>query len=92
MKKQKHKTIFQSLRKQVAPPTIVMKNKKEEMIMNSIDLDNIDTLKYAVDIPNIYSDNWDNVSYFETKEEAINFCKEKYGADEKGRINLITEV
>lgn len=47
-------------------------------------------MKYAVDIPLSYSDEWEFVELFETEKQAINFCKEKFGADKKGRINLIT--
>ncbi len=99
MKKKQHKSIFQSIRKQIARPTIVMRNKKEELLMESINKDEeLNELpKFAVDIPNAndYENNfetWINVNYFDTKEEAIAFCKETFHSDDEGKINLITEV
>ena len=48
-------------------------------------------LPYAVDIPQIDKEEFLNVGYFATKEEAVEFCKEKYGA-ENGTINLISKI
>jgi hypothetical protein len=51
-------------------------------------------LEYAVDIPN-GSDpegEWVNLGYFETREEAIAYAREALGADEDGRIGLVSEL
>lgn len=55
-----------------------------------IDLDE-ETSKFAVDIPQADRQDWLNVASFPTKEEAIQFAKEKFGADDEGKIQLITE-
>jgi len=51
-----------------------------------------DELRFAVDIPKSDSEEWECVDYFYTKEEAIQFAKEKFGADENGHINLISSL
>ncbi len=62
--------------------------------MNEIE----DYHKYAVDIPNYdiilngYEAEWRNIDYFETREDAIKFAQEHFGADEEGRINLVTSL
>jgi hypothetical protein len=33
---------------------------------------------------------WENVKQFETREEAIAFAKETYGADDNGNVSLVT--
>jgi hypothetical protein len=52
--------------------------------------------KYAVDLPNPIKldidSEWICIQYFETKKEAIEFCKKYYGADDKGNINLISNL
>ena len=50
---------------------------------------------YWVDIPqesNIYDDDgaFKNVGEFKTREEAIAFAMEWFGADETGKISLVT--
>lgn len=100
--KRKEKSLFESIRKPLAPPTKIMKNKREELLMDSINQDYDENykleFKYAVDIPNCnkleddYEHEWFNVDYFETKEEAIKYCQDKFGADEEGRINLISSL
>lgn len=57
----------------------------------------IDKMKFAVDVPpaNIdkFGDNeWINVKYFETREEALDFVQEYYGADEEGKVCLINSL
>lgn len=47
---------------------------------------------FIVDVPPAMGEEWETVKYFDTKEEAVKFCQHTYGADEEGRINLITEV
>jgi hypothetical protein len=62
--------------------------------INSSDSDNIDYMHYAVDIPNpnIASKEWICIEYFETKQGAINFAKETFGADNEGRICLVSSL
>lgn len=50
---------------------------------------------YYVDIPD--PDNWDgpdpswvNIAVFDSQDEALAFCKEAFGADDDGQINLIS--
>lgn len=47
---------------------------------------------YYVDVPSAFGDHWETVTAFRTKELAIKFAKQKYGADNEGKINLITKV
>lgn len=49
----------------------------------------------AVDIPKIamdgsIADEWYCVDYFKTKEEAIKWAQENLGADEEGRICVVS--
>jgi len=37
------------------------------------------------------NDSWENVTTFNSFEEAVRFCQEFYGSDELGRVKLITE-
>lgn len=46
---------------------------------------------FLVDLP-VLGDSWDNVAEFETRQEAIDFCKENFGSDNEGRVNLICEI
>lgn len=96
MKNRNKNKIFNSIRKQVAPPTRVFEDKKEKMINKYLDDDENDYVqRYYVDIPNIneYNDSttFINVATFYTKQEAINFAKMYYGADDEGKICLISE-
>ena len=54
----------------------------------------IEEYHYAVDIPQTFNgdpiDEWKNVEYFKTKEEAINFAQEHFGADENGMVCIIS--
>ncbi len=47
--------------------------------------------KYAVDVPiSDYDLNeWENVCYFKSKEEALKFAQENFGADKNGNVNLV---
>jgi len=56
--------------------------------------ENEKTTEYIVDIPNSndIDDTWIEVGTFSSREEAIKFVKEQFGADNEGRINLISEV
>jgi hypothetical protein len=49
-------------------------------------------MKYAVDIPDGDNELWKCIEYFETKKEAIKFCQKHFGADNKGRINLVSSL
>ena len=48
--------------------------------------------KYFVDIPTFSSEYWNNVATFDTREEAIKFVQENFGADENGKVCLVTEI
>lgn len=50
--------------------------------------------QYAVDLPNPYETDspWIAVDYFDTNEEALKFVQDTYGADEKGRICLVSKL
>jgi hypothetical protein len=47
---------------------------------------------YLVDLPNPYDieGSWLNVGNFESREEALAFVQATFGADEDGKISLIT--
>ena len=68
--------------------------KKE--ILSRLEDDIIDEeLHFAVDIPKIGevgtpSEEWYCVDYFKTKQEALQFVQDKFGADENGMISLIS--
>ena len=49
---------------------------------------------FAVDIPNPNDpeDAWVNIDFFDTREEALEYCMTTFGADEHGRIDLISEI
>jgi len=51
-----------------------------------------DKMRYAVDIPNINGEEWKCIEYFETKKEAIDFVYRTFGADRRGRINLVSSL
>ncbi len=59
-------------------------------------MEDMEECRYAVDVPPSYPDKqgsfeeWINVDYFKTKEEAIKFAQEHFGADENGMICLIS--
>jgi hypothetical protein len=50
---------------------------------------------FAVDIPQCFNgdpiDEWRCVETFSTREEALKFAQEHFGADENGMICLISE-
>jgi len=48
--------------------------------------------EYFVALPNPYNidDVWIEVETFETKQEAIDFVVEKYGASEDGKLEIIS--
>lgn len=46
---------------------------------------------FYVDIPNIEGDEWLNVEMFNSKEEAINFAIDRFGADHEGKVCLISQ-
>ena len=59
-------------------------------------MEDMEECRYADDVPPSYPDKqgsfeeWINVDYFKTKEEAIKFAQEHFGADENGMICLIS--
>jgi len=50
---------------------------------------------FFVDIPqmrgNNGSDEWRNIATFHSREEAIQFAKDNFGADDNGMVCLISE-
>lgn len=50
--------------------------------------------RYAVDLPDPWNldTEWRMIESFNSKSEALEFVQKKFGADEQGRINLITEL
>lgn len=53
---------------------------------------NVETKQqFYVDIPQEHKDEWLNLETFDTKEKAIKFAQEKFGADENGMVSLISQ-
>ena len=50
--------------------------------------------EYTVDIPNNADPEgeWINLGYFETRGEAIAYARDTFGADDDGRIGLVSEL
>lgn len=48
--------------------------------------------RFIVDIPRSNRDEWEEISAFSTRQEAVAFAREHFGADEEGRISLISEI
>jgi len=49
--------------------------------------------RFIVDVPSYDIDSpWIEIETFETRKEAVDFCKKHYGADDNGNINLISEM
>lgn len=48
------------------------------------------TVTYYVDIPNSNSEEWISIESFKTREEAIAYAIEKFGADVDGNVSLIS--
>ena len=53
-------------------------------------VDGIQQPVFYVDIPNLHSEDWINVASFTTRPKAIAFAKERFGADDEGRVCLVT--
>jgi hypothetical protein len=51
-------------------------------------------MRYAVDVPNGHDPEaeWVNYGYYPTREEALEAVRHHFGADEAGRIELISEL
>jgi hypothetical protein len=49
-----------------------------------------DEKHFYVDIPQEHTDEWLNTGTFKTREEAIKYAQEKFGADENGMVSLIS--
>lgn len=52
------------------------------------------SLKFAIDIPNSsnFEEAWVNVDYFESREKAIQFARQLFGADAEGKICVVSEL
>jgi hypothetical protein len=48
--------------------------------------------KFFVDLPTSDREYWSNVGTFDTKEEALKFVQENYGADQNGKVCLVSEI
>ena len=46
---------------------------------------------FYVDIPQEHKEEWLNTGTFDTREEAIKYAQEKFGADENGMVSLISQ-
>lgn len=69
--------------------------KHNENMEGTFSVNNVDKKYFFVDIPSIDSNgdvDWNNIGKFDTKEEAIKFLQEKFGADEEGRVCFISEI
>lgn len=51
-------------------------------------------MAYAVDIPNPHdpAGEWSCLGYFDTHAEAVAYARETLGADDEGRIGVISEM
>ena len=56
------------------------------------------SLNFAIDIPSAITNHrgeyqeWINIEFFKTKQEAIDFVKEHFGADENGMVCLVSTI
>jgi hypothetical protein len=50
------------------------------------------TITFYVDIPQIDTEEWLSVESFKNRQAAIDFAKEKFGADDKGMVSLISNA
>ena len=59
-------------------------------------LDEKEEMRFVVDIPHLHpidhTPEWETIEYFDTKEEAIEYARNTFGADDKGMVSLISEV
>lgn len=46
--------------------------------------------EHYVDIPQLGKEEWLNVLFFSTRQEAIDYAKETFGADDNGMVSLIS--
>lgn len=53
-------------------------------------IDDERSITFYVDIPQLDSEEWLNVETFKTRHEAIEFAKERFGADENGMVRLVS--
>ena len=49
---------------------------------------------FTVDVPpsNPEFESWDTVAYFLTRKEAVEFAKKYFGADNEGKISLVSPL
>lgn len=57
--------------------------------------DERELFKHSVDIPQVGSkgepmEEWYCVEYFKTREEAIKYAQDHFGADEEGKVSLVS--
>jgi hypothetical protein len=63
---------------------------REEVIEDDPDEDEDDT-NYYVDVPQTNGrSEWENVGTFDTRDEALAYAKETFGADDNGKIKIVT--
>ena len=67
-----------------------MKTKKSKNTKKKTFVYDEKTPIYYVDIPQIDREEWINVESFTSRKEAIKFAKEKFGADDEGKVSIVT--
>jgi hypothetical protein len=74
-------------------PSLLLSLQSNKIIMAKKNKEDIDINKphFYVDIPQIDKEEWLNVDFFETREEAIKYAQEHFGADENGMVSLISQ-
>lgn len=57
-------------------------------------LEVISSPSFVIDIPDPFNleSSWINIGNFDDKDKALEFVKKTFGADDEGRISLISEV
>jgi hypothetical protein len=63
----------------IEEPTIIDDDNEDDMTRN-----------FYVDIPNRSGEEWINVATFKTREDAVNFVRERFYGDENGMVSLIS--
>lgn len=54
--------------------------------------ENLDDINFVNDFSLYENLEWKNVSYFKTKQDAIEFVKRVYGGDDEGRVCLVSSL
>jgi hypothetical protein len=81
---------FENAKKDFPDKTIGAFTEDEIEEPTFIDDEDDRTPTYYVDIPQADKEEWYNVDSFKSKQEALAFAKEKFGADENGMISLLS--